>query len=80
MNDVWPIFIVSEGETAFVVDRRCMCQRCEHRTKETYTMTGRCSNCGFDQLRGLFRKGDRARGGTCPTCGVDDLRWDELAT
>lgn len=56
------------------LDLRCNCKACTDRTEETYTMGGRCFNCGWiGTLR--LRKGDRPiSGSTCPHCGCSEVR------
>jgi rRNA maturation protein Nop10 len=52
------------------IDARCMCDECEARTKETYTLTARCSHCGWSGTM-LVRKGDRPSAmRECPHCEV----------
>ena len=55
-------------ETVITIDARCMCQKCEKRSKDIYRMIGSCSNCGSKNLLILFRAGDRACSQDCPVC------------
>lgn len=47
----------SEDTSKDVIDCRCMCEKCESRTKETYFLGVVCSNCGWAG-KALIRKGD----------------------
>ena len=55
------------------LDAQCHCERCESRTKETYSLKASCSNCGAGPFNVTFRKGDEADrvigGLRCPDCG-----------
>lgn len=52
-----------------ILDCRCMCEACEARTKETYNLTIKCYNCGWDGVA-LIRKGDGFPSAKdCPNCG-----------
>lgn len=52
-----------------ILDCRCMCEACEARTKETYNLTIKCFNCGWDAVA-LIRKGDGFPSAKdCPNCG-----------
>ena len=54
-----------------IIDKQCHCERCEARTKKTYSLKGHCVNCGWT---GKFkvRFGDRlwSYSTDCPDCGV----------
>ena len=51
-----------------VIDMRCLCGRCEDRTKETYKLNVSCSRCGWKGIA-LLRKGDSPdRMHKCPNC------------
>ena len=60
---------------AGTIDARCTCERCESRTKEIYTLTASCINCGAGPFEVTFRKGDVAyrviMGTACPNCGCE---------
>lgn len=63
------------------VSGKCMCNKCEQRTKDIYRMVGYCINCGQKDVLGIFRAGDRAARLDCPVCGNwGSLRWSRLAT
>jgi hypothetical protein len=60
---------------ARMVDARCYCDRCEGRTQDTYSLDGRCNNCGWTFLV-RCRKGDSAPlSVTCPRCEVNVYGW-----
>jgi hypothetical protein len=53
-----------------ILDFRCMCSKCEERTKETYKLQLKCSNCNWRGIA-LIRKGDKfSESRECPSCGV----------
>lgn len=56
--------------TRETIDCRCMCEKCETRTKETYRLCVNCSNCGWIG-EALIRKGDSfSSAKPCPQCGT----------
>lgn len=52
------------------VSGKCMCDRCEARTKDIYRMVGYCTNCGTQPILMIFRAGDKKHDLDCPACGV----------
>lgn len=63
------------GEVLPVVDARCDSPECKSRTSESYTVPGRCLNCG-QRFVVLSRKGDKTPLAVeCPNCEVDGYSW-----
>lgn len=53
-----------------VIDMRCMCEKCQARTQETYRLAATCTNCRTECVA-LIRKGDKPTPSKdCPACGV----------
>lgn len=59
------------------IDCRCMCEKCESRTRETYRMSVWCT-CGWEGTA-LLRKGDKPPIlKDCPNCGCPSLIFRAL--
>jgi hypothetical protein len=63
------------------VSGKCMCDRCEARTTDSYRMVGRCWNCHAQPILMIYRAGDKASTLDCPVCGNDrSVHPSRLAT
>lgn len=63
------------------VSGKCMCDRCESRTKDIYRMVGHCTNCKVEPILMIYRAGDHAAHLNCPICGCYSSVWPQrLAT
>ena len=61
--------------TALLVDAACYCGPCVARTRDTYSLLGRCNNCGRTFIV-RSRKGDATPlSVVCPACEVRVYGW-----